>query len=52
MVYEVERKVKLKIAIQINETKEVIEVDNELNKEEVLEIVKNENKIKKTCWGK
>ena len=50
---EVKRKVKLKIAIQINgKTKEVIEVDNELNKEEVLEIVKNENKIKKNLLGK
>tara|TARA_Y200000002_G_scaffold378624_1_gene386373 strand:+ start:684 stop:3197 length:2514 start_codon:yes stop_codon:yes gene_type:complete len=50
---EVKQKDKLKIAIQINgKTKEVIEVDNELRKEEVLEIVKSENKIKKNLLGK
>ena len=44
---------KIKIAIQINgKTKEIIEIDDKISKEEVLEIVKNNNKIKKNLIGK
>ena len=47
------KKIKLKIAIQINgKTKEIIEIDDKISKEKVLEIVKNNDKIKKNLLGK
>ena len=50
---KVKKKIKLKIAIQINgKTKEVIEVDDNLSKEEVLILVKKREKIKKNLFGK
>ena len=52
-VEEVEGVEKIKIAIQINgKTKEIIEIDDKLSKYEVLEIVKDNNKIKKNLLGK
>ena len=46
-------KKKIKIAIQINgKTKEIIEIDDKISKEKVLEIVKNNDKIKKNLLGK
>ncbi len=49
----VKKKNKSKIAIQINgKTREVIEIDSSLTKEDVLEIIKNNNKIKKNLVGK
>ena len=45
---DVQKKIKLKIALQINgKTKEIIEIDEQLSKENILEIVKNNQKIKK-----
>ena len=50
---DVKKKTKIKIAIQINgKTKEIIEIEDKISKEEVLEIVKNNNKIKKNLIGK
>ena len=52
-IENVEKKNNLKIAVQINgKTKEVIEVEKGLSKESVLEIVKNNDKIKKNIIGK
>ncbi len=49
----VKKKNKSKIAIQINgKTREVIEIDTSLTKDGVLEIIKNNNKIKKSLVGK
>ena len=49
----VKKKNKSKIAIQINgKTREVIEIDSSLTKDGVLEIIKNNNKIKKSLVGK
>ncbi len=43
----------LKIAIQINgKTRDVIEIDEKLSKEMILDIVRNNNKIKKNLLGK
>ena len=50
---EVKKKTNIKIAIQINgKTKEIIRIKDKISKEEVLEIVKNNNKIKKNLMGK
>ena len=51
---EVKKKTSIKIAIQINgKTKEIIQIEDKISKEEVLEIVKNNNKIKKNLnWEK
>ena len=50
---DVQKKVKLKIAAQINgKTKEIIEMDDQLLKENVLEVVRNNKKIKKNLSGK
>ena len=49
----VKKKVKLKIAIQINgKTKQIIEVDESMSKEMVLNTVKDSEKIKKNLLGK
>ena len=45
--------IKLKIAVQINgKTRDVIEADNEISKEAVLELLKNNKKISKILLGK
>ena len=50
---DIKKKTKLKIAIQINgKTKEIIEIEDKITKEMVLEIVKNNEKIKKNLIGK
>ena len=50
---EVKKKTNIKIAIQINgKTKEIIQIEDRISKEEVLDIVKNNNKIKKNLIGK
>tara|TARA_X000000950_G_scaffold260454_1_gene329832 strand:+ start:685 stop:3198 length:2514 start_codon:yes stop_codon:yes gene_type:complete len=50
---DIKKKTKLKIAIQINgKTKEIIEIEDKITKENVLEIVKNNEKIKKNLIGK
>ena len=50
---EVKKKINAKIAIQINgKTKEIIEIENDLSKEKVLEIVMSSNKINKSLLGK
>ena len=50
---DVKKKPKLKIAIQINgKTKEIMEIDDSLKKEDVLVIIKNNDKIKKVIVGK
>ena len=52
-VEEVKKKTSIKIAVQINgKTKEIIQIEDKVSKEEVLEIVKNNNKIKKNLIGK
>ena len=49
----VSKKIKLKIAVQINgKTRDVIEIDNEISKEGVLELLKNNKKISKILLGK
>ena len=46
---DIKKKTKLKIAIQINgKTKEIIEIEDKITKEMVLEIVKNNEKSKRT----
>ena len=50
---KIERKEKIKIAIQINgKTKEVIEIDGAIKKEKVLNIIKNNEKIKRNIENK
>ena len=50
---EIERKIKLKIAVQINgKTKEIVEIDDNLPKEIILDNIKNNKKIKKNLFGK
>ena len=50
---KVKKKMNLKIAIQINgKTRDVIEIDEKLSKEMILDIVRNNNKIKKNLLGK
>ena len=50
---EIERKIKLKIAVQINgKTKEIVEIDDNLPKEIILDNIKNNEKIKKNLFGK
>ena len=50
---KVHRKIKLNIAIQINgKTKEVIKIDEHLSKESILDITKNNEKIKKNLIGR
>ena len=52
-VEDVKKKTSIKIAVQINgKTKEIIQIEDKVSKEEVLEIVKNNNKIKKNLIGK
>ena len=52
-VEEVKKKTKFKLAIQINgKTKEIIEIDDSLSKQMILELVKNNDKIKKNISGK
>ena len=52
-VEEVKKKIKAKLAIQLNgKTKEVIEIDEKFSKEDVLEIIKNNKKINKILLGK
>ena len=49
----IKKKNKLKIAIQINgKTKDVIVVDEEMSENEVLSLVKSNEKIKKNLFGK
>ncbi len=49
----VSKKIKLKIAVQINgKTRDVIEIDNEISKEGVLLLLKNNKKISKILLGK
>ena len=50
---KIEKREKIKIAIQINgKTKEVIEVDESTKKEKVLDLVKNNEKIKRNIENK
>jgi len=50
---KVKKKNTTNIAIQIDgKTKEVIGIENNISKEEILELVKNNNKIKKSLIGK
>ena len=50
---EVKRKIKLKIAVQINgKTKEIVDIDDDLPKETILDIVINNEKIKKNLFEK
>ena len=50
---KVKKKIRLKIAVQINgKTKAVIEIDSQISKENVLEIVKKNEKIKKILLSK
>ncbi len=50
---KIERKEKIKIAIQINgKTKEIIEIDETIKKEKVLNLVKNNEKIKRNIESK
>ena len=50
---EVNRKIKLNIAIQINgKTKEILEIDDQLSKDGILRAIKNNDKIKKNLIGK
>ena len=50
---KIERKEKIKIAIQINgKTKEVIEIDGAIKKDKVLNIIKNNEKIKRNIENK
>ena len=52
-IEEVKKKNTTNIAIQIDgKTKEVIQIGNKISKEEILDIVKNNNKIKKSLMGK
>ncbi len=52
-VEEVKRKIKLKIAVQINgKTKKIIEIDDHLSKETILDVIKNNEKIKKNLFEK
>ena len=50
---EVKKKTSINIAIQINgNTKEIIQIEDKISKDEVLNIVKSNNKIKKNLMGK
>jgi len=52
-IEEVKKKTSINIAIQINgKTKEIIQIEDKISKEEVLNIVKSNNKIKKNLMGK
>ena len=52
-IEEVKKKNSTNIAIQIDgKTKEVIQIENKISKEEILDIVKDNNKIKKSLMGK
>ena len=52
-VEDVRKKIKLKLAIQINgKTREIIEVEENASKDKVLEIVMNNSKIKKNLLDK
>ena len=52
-IEEVKKKNTTNIAIQVDgKTKEVIQIENNISKEEILELVKNNNKIKKNLIGK
>ncbi len=50
---EIQKKIKLNIAVQINgKTRQIIKIDEELTKESILNIVKNNEKIRKNLSGK
>ena len=50
---KVKEKINIKIAVQINgKTKEIIEINDTFSKEELLELVKNNDKIKKSIIDK
>ena len=50
---DVNKKIKLKIAVQINgKTRDVIEINNTISKEEVMELIKKNDKIKKNINGR
>ncbi len=50
---KIKKEIKLKIAIQINgKTKEIIEIDDGVSKEDIMDVVKNNEKIKKNIMGK
>ena len=50
---KVKQKTNINMAIQINgKTKEIIQIEDRISKDEVLDIVKNNNKIKKNLVGK
>ena len=52
-IEKVKKKSTTNIAIQIDgKTKEVIQIEDKISKEEILDIVKNNNKIKKNLMGK
>ena len=52
-IEEIKRKIKLKIAVQINgKTKEIVEIDDHLPKQIILDEVKNNEKIKKNLFEK
>ena len=52
-IEEIKKKTTTNIAIQIDgKTKEVIQIEDKISKEEILDIVKNNNKIKKNLIGK
>ncbi len=50
---DVNKKIKLKIAVQVNgKTRDVIEINNTISKEEVMELIKKNDKIKKNINGR
>ena len=50
---DVQNKIKFNIAVQINgKTREVIEIETHLSKENILDVIKNNEKIKKKISGK
>ena len=52
-IEEVKIKTSINIAVQINgKTKEIIQIEGKTSKEEVLEIIKSNNKIQKNLMGK
>ena len=49
----VKKKVNIKIAVQINgKTKEIVEIEENISKENILKLVKENEKIKKNISGK
>jgi len=50
---EVKKKIRVKIAVQINgKTRAVIEIDQNVTKEKLFETIKSNDKIKKILLGK